>query len=262
MAEKTLFREDPGGSVVKGFPHVKNRWPVLVAGCGRTGTSLMLSLLAANDDFVAPPIETNAFNDLRDMDKSYKVGLEDKWLWKLFEEKPSAVRWAEKSPPHIMFAEDIYRFFDGQVFFIFMIRDGRNVITSSEDTKHNDRIFQAFKQAWLLRTWRALDLKRMLPDNAMLVDYEDLTEVAQFALRKVFNHIETEEQPAFWDDWSRARFDSGSKAGNIMEDKRIKRGFICADNERWKKPEHGEVVHRFMADRDVLHLMTRLGYIE
>lgn len=97
--------------------------PVFVAGCGHSGTSLMIKIISSHPNFFAIPKESAAFL-VDDAKFRYRMHQWDQECSAL-----KATRWVEKTPPHIF---QIQRFLAlrPKAQFIIMIRDGRDVVCS------------------------------------------------------------------------------------------------------------------------------------
>ena len=98
--------------------------PVLIVGCGHSGTSLLLSILSAHPDFMAVSQETNMFLNLSKknlISQIYDLNTKTKINRKK--------RWVEKTPKHITCLNRIFDVIPNAKVII-MIRDGRDVAYS------------------------------------------------------------------------------------------------------------------------------------
>ena len=104
--------------------------PVYIGGCGRSGTTLLLSILSSHPEIFACPRELNLFEGARE--SAEKLVL-PKWyrLYRTFIKekiKKTARRYCEKSPSDILHVPMNDRNQEGNFKMIQIIRDGRDVI--------------------------------------------------------------------------------------------------------------------------------------
>ncbi len=107
--------------------------PILIGGCGRSGTTLMLSILSSIPHIYCVEQETYAFAPLNKNweDLRGRVRLDT-----LFRELShcnnfeSFNRFCEKTPRNILFIERILNLMGPNTRIIHMVRDGRDVVAS------------------------------------------------------------------------------------------------------------------------------------
>jgi hypothetical protein len=110
------------------------RKPVIIGGCGRSGTTLLLSILSCHPHLFAIDEETRAFcpdgyRQNPDLNKPFK--LKKLYDYLLRHKIPATcTRWCEKTPRNVLYYERILKYFGKRVRVINMVRDGRDVITS------------------------------------------------------------------------------------------------------------------------------------
>jgi len=113
--------------------------PILLGGCARAGTTLLLSILSSHEDIYACRRELGLFNQVEIREGMvYPARMDRIYRCLLFHRIPaSARRWCEKSPSNIREFENIDRYFNGHFRFIQIIRDGRDVTLSrhTQDAK-------------------------------------------------------------------------------------------------------------------------------
>lgn len=110
--------------------------PVYIGGCGRSGTTLLLSILSAHPEIFCCREELGLFERLRE-GKRGKEPLRLDRLYLSFLRYPihkSQRRWCEKTPRNVRRFAQIDAYHRGRFQFIHMIRDGRDVVLS----KHPD----------------------------------------------------------------------------------------------------------------------------
>ena len=111
-----------------------SRRPILIGGCGRSGTTVLQGLLSCHPEVHAVDIDTSAFcptaytesvnlNAPFDLARVYRrlirAGL-----------APTSTRWSEKTPKNVLFAGRALDYLGPGARFICIVRDGRDVVTS------------------------------------------------------------------------------------------------------------------------------------
>ncbi len=193
------------------FPQRQSQWkktvqggspaPLFIVGCGRSGTTLLLSILGADRSFSCIPEESEIlrWHIQPDLKACLHPGatLEELWaynqelsqhLWenpaqrarvekemygKLATYAPppgTATHWVEKTPSHVRRIRLIRKFFGEEVRFIHIVRDGRDVITSKHPNK--GREFHIHPERWVYD----VSMAREFEDSPYVhvIRYEDL----------------------------------------------------------------------------------------
>ena len=214
--------------------------PIVIGGCGRSGTTLMLSILGAHSKIFAIPEETYAFypNPLRLQRLSSQIS-----------ELPTGVKWCEKTPKNILAYKKILNIFDDDVKIINMIRDGRDVITSKHPNGPGK--YWVNKQRWIE------DNQSLISNpNILTVKFEDLIRDPESTLLKVCNHIGLDFEIQLLNYQSKTNVlkniawkDTAKPIGlrNSLSHKRTEK-----DNK---------IIEDFMADPQALKLMNQFGYL-
>lgn len=142
--------------------------PIIIGGCARTGTTLLLSILGAHPDVFAIGDETYAFSPLPIRPGNLMEVPEDKRL-------------CEKTPKNCQSFEEIYNYFNGDVDLIHIIRDGREVCTS----KHpNYSSYYVSPERWVQDTQAGLNCW-----HTYTIRYEDLVQDTEVTLKKLCEAI-------------------------------------------------------------------------
>jgi hypothetical protein len=101
-----------------------------IVGCGHSGTSLLLSILGSHSKIHIFPFETTLFRARKGKVKSILKHFDNTAI------SHNKYHWIEKTPKHILFLENIFRFCpDANV--VLMIRDGRDVAMSIKARTQN-----------------------------------------------------------------------------------------------------------------------------
>ena len=114
--------------------------PILIGGCGRSGTSLLLSILSAHLDIHACNRELGLFKPAKLLGlKKGKARLHRLHDYLIENPVPEhAKRWCEKTPKNIRVLPLIDNLFGGRFKFIHIVRDGRDVILSKHPKKPSE----------------------------------------------------------------------------------------------------------------------------
>lgn len=231
------------------------REPVIIGGCGRSGTTLLNSILSAHPNIAAIHPETYAFCPTAYHPKvDLKAPLEPaKALDALARQKlPAAARrWSEKSPKNILYFGRILDYFHRRVKLIQLVRDGRDVVTSM----HPDRPgrFYVSPERWIAEVAAGA---RFLGDPRVLtLRYEDLVLDSAAAWERIFRFIGEPLAPELFDyprsatlQTDRAWF---GPAKNIHAD----------SIGRWREhPGEGSPVRHLLEDPEGSRLLRLYGY--
>ncbi len=156
--------------------------PVFIAGCGHSGTSVMLAILGCHPKLHAIPKETALF--LR-TDQAMQEAMRE---FDATTRKASKESWVEKTPPHVF---QIHRFLAIRPGsrFIIMLRDGRDVVCS---LKHREGYLPVKDRVerWIYDNMAA-DSYREHP-QVTFVKYEDLVTETESTLRRICDFLDVE----------------------------------------------------------------------
>ena len=93
--------------------------PLLIGGCGRSGTTLLLSILSAHPSIYAFGYELSLFNHWIKDEKTGKIIPErlDRFYRYVILRKipPEAELWCEKTPRNVLFLKEIFEYFNNNV---------------------------------------------------------------------------------------------------------------------------------------------------
>jgi hypothetical protein len=225
--------------------------PVLIGGCARTGTSLLLSILSAHAHIHCFAHEVDAFTDWitvngqavpNRIDRLYRALLLDQL-------KPTSTRWCEKRPTNCHFVRQIIGFYGPDVRVILMVRDPRAVCTSIHP-EDPDSYWVAINR-WVEDTSACLAVKdlpqvKLLKYEELITNQSAIKDVCEFLGEPMTNEIEN------WFDHAmvrknRAWFES---LQTIQTESLMK----------WTDAVHQKRVHEIISDQRVKELSARLGY--
>ncbi len=156
--------------------------PIIIGGCARSGTTLMLAILSCHPTIFAISTETMAFYPARhpmlhspmyednipppppiDISRIHKH-------LPTFQNDSSLLRWCEKTPKNVLVYDEIINFFKNRVKIINMVRDGRDVVTSYHPNKPKE--FYVHPQRWIYDI--SCGIKKEKNSQIITIRYEDL----------------------------------------------------------------------------------------
>ncbi len=165
--------------------------PIIVCGCPRSGTTLLLAILDAHPEIQAVQQESRIFKKW-----PYKSDKINRWYHRAlisshlirFPIKKTARRWAEKTPQNIQYIEEILDEFKTGIKIIHILRDGRDVVTSKHPAQP-DRFFVSPEQ------WSEVvseGLKWVDHPQVLTIRYESLIQQYQTTVDQIMTFLELE----------------------------------------------------------------------
>ena len=245
MANKTVNR-----SVTRAFVNRKfSRPPIILGGCPRSGTTLLLSILGSHPNILAIDYETTAFHPSL---KPLRLlnGLLFTERNKRITGKEKATRFCEKTPGNVRHVEEIDKFFDGKVCFINIMRDGRDVVTSIHPENKSEYLVSP--DVWLWDMRNILDAEKR--DNVCTIKYEDLVGETAGTLKRICEFL---DEP-FLDEMLDYQRNTNVKDANAWDSKA--KPIHQQSIKKWERPEHTQRVNEFMANSKAVDMLERLGY--
>jgi len=235
------------------------RRPIVIGGCGRSGTTLMLSVLSCHPHILAVEKETTALCP----DGYSRAGYVKNprldaplVLWRIYrslvnldisEEK---TRWCEKTPRNVFYFEKILRRFGQGVRIIHMVRDGRDVVTSRHPLEK--------KKYWIGTDRWVQDvsagLKTENHPQVLTVRYEDLVQDYQKTVRRVCTFIGEEFVPDF------ASYPQNARVKQNLAWFGRARSMHTSPIGRWKEARYVQRVAAFLSEPGAVELLRHYGY--
>jgi hypothetical protein len=229
--------------------------PVIIGGCGRSGTTLLLSILSAHPSIQAIPDETNvfcptAYSKRVDRQAPFELARLQAILDAL-PVKPGATRWCEKTPKNVLFFGRLLEAIEG-VHLINMVRDGRDVVASRHPERPDD--------AWVgLERWIE-DVGAGVPfdghPRVLVVRYEDLVRRFRETIERIcaFLGEPVDERVLEWHRHASVRAHA-AWSGGVRD--------LHADSlGKGQRPEHRRQHEALMCDPDAVRLLRHYGYVE
>jgi Sulfotransferase family len=226
---------------------------IIIGGCARSGTSLLLSLLSCHPRLYCYPVESQAF-----CARSYGAPLaEESRARSELEHEISKVErhadiqaWCEKTPKNVMHFSELLVRFGNDARLIHIVRDGRDVVTSLHP--------RAPDSCWVSpERWKndvEAGLRHAMHDQVLTLRYEDLIRDSERVMRRVCSFVELDYGP-----W----FRSYPVTANILAaDAWFHPAVALHDHsiDRWKKSVWHYRAMKLEADPAARRLLRRLGY--
>ena len=226
--------------------------PILIAGCGRTGTSLMSAILDAHPEIISFPAETNIFesdrkfrnprlNYLRNMVRFYRFLIRQ-------DIHKGTRRWCEKTPKNVTGLDHIFKEFRNKVKIVLMIRDGRDVITSLHPLSKG---YYITLDRWIEDS--SLTLSYITNKNVLIVPYESLTIHFEPTMKKIFDFLGN----TFDDKVKEYTKFSGVQSHDAFHGNKLT-GISSGSVERWKEDRHKERVALLTESSEAMELLKRV----
>lgn len=226
--------------------------PTIIGGCGRSGTTLLLSILGAHPEIHSIPNEMKVFDTWREIDGRKIPRIDRIYRYIIMNNFPSEVKgWCEKTPRNVNHFGKIIQYFDRDVKLIHIVRDGRDVLLSRHPNDPNK--FWVNPDRWIKNVKAGLDY--LNNDCVLTIKYENLILSYEKTINVICDFLNIERVKEL-DDWvnftnvkkSRAWFGS---ARNIH------------DNSigKWKRDMNKDRIKDIMSNPDIVTLLKKLEYI-
>lgn len=230
--------------------------PIIIGGCGRSGTTLLLAILGAHENIYAFPDETAFFM----RDRRYKAPKLNYWSHQKFilsgllrADLPSTTRrWCEKSPKNVRFLPQILAEFGEKVKFIHLVRDGRDVITSRHPSSPE---FYVSPERWI----RDVSAGHAFANDPRVytMKYEDLTQKPEETLQQLCSWLNLPFSESLL---------SFTQHTNVQRNAAWKgkvRSLSTNSVKKWERNPELQTRVELLTNNEVgNHLLYELGYIE
>ena len=233
----------------------KNKLPIFILGCQRSGTSLLRRIFDSHTNIACPPesgfivqlagvyenersiqcLESMGFTKQQVLDEMRSFTTH---FFYDYAARKGKNRWADKTPHYVNHAETIDNMFGGKVLYIGVVRHGLDVACSLCDYEWG--ILKPYmadgidKPIAAVRFWRdqnlkLVEFKKKAEGRFHLIKYEDLTTDPETVLRKAFRYI---DEP--WED-SVLDFNSHQHDAGFEDPKITKLSKIESNSGNYKK---------------------------
>jgi hypothetical protein len=228
--------------------------PVFIGGCGRSGTTILLSVMSAHKELFCHPKELGIFNRTIETDEHIELVRKHRlYLSFLINRIPkTARRWVEKSPNNVRHVGKISKYTGGNFKFIQIIRDGRDVILSRHPSAP-DR-YWVKPERWIRDVTEGLAWEN---DPRMhIIKYEDLLANYEKTISGICDHIGIETTPEILDWHNHARVTDNRAFFSKVQP------LTTASIGKWQNPKNAERVAELTSKPEAVVLLKRLGYLE
>ena len=167
---KKKFREE--------IQHLKSIYPkppIIIGGCGRSGTTLLLSILASHRNIHVIKDETYCFTSNFLRIRSFKNYIKFK--------KKGKKCWIEKTPKNITYFDKIYKLFDKKIKLIHIVRNPLDVIHSQHP--NSTKKFYVPLSRWK----KDVGLAKKFENICLTVKFETLLDNFNFEIKKILNFL-------------------------------------------------------------------------
>lgn len=227
--------------------------PILLGGCGRSGTTLLLSILAAHPHIAAIPHETALFARLakkRFPGLRHRVMVARAQLLLAREDiGPLAHRWCEKTPRNVRALPRLLRHFGSEVRFVHLVRDGRDLITSRHP-RHDGPYVPV--ERWVRDVSAGLRFRD--DPRVYTLRYEDLVKDTDTALGSLLEWLGEPFAPEL------RQFETHTSVTESRAWSHRVRPLSGQSIGRWRDPRYADEVAALMADPEAVRLLQELGY--
>lgn len=237
-----------------------SREPVIIGGCARSGTTLLLSILSCHPKILTIEKETGAFcpgayvttgyNPDPDLDATFDLSLIYQYLNEI-EIPPEFKRWCEKKPRNVLYIKRILNLFRENVHFIHMVRDGRDVIVSRHPS--DPSVYWVDVHRWVQDVSAGYKYKDH--PQVLTIRYEDLVRNYEQVVEQICEFIEVEFVGEFLEYPKSARKTRDSAW--FREAQPIRSQSIG----KWENPEYAGRIASLYAEPQAVKLLNSFGYM-
>ena len=238
-----------------------NKKPIVIGGCGRSGTTLLSSLLGSNEEIFSINSETALLCpgcygeaqiplELNKIEKSLRIDKNKFFNICLNINLNNEKRWCEMTPRNIYYFEKIFDLFNGEVELVEIVRDGRDVILSKHSSDKNN--YWVNHERWITEVEIGRKLKKKL--NHHIIKYEDLVKDHKKTIGDLAKKLNTETS-FDWENWMEKTnlnndFAFGGKVKPIFN----------SSVGKWRNDTTGRVAN-LMKEKRALELLDELDYL-
>ena len=236
------------GSIKKQFVNE----PIIIGGCGRSGTTLLLSILSAHPDVYAIPNETGSFvaDEPRFLYPSFKFSLNIFYGTNFNDVPKERSRWCEKTPSNVQYFDRILDLFNGNVKLVHIIRDGRDVTLSTHPTDKTK--YWVEPERWTYDVKKGLEFRGH--DNVYTIKYEDIINNYDAEIRGLcsFFGLKNSDSIINWHKNTTVK-KNRAWAGEVKP-------LFAGSIGKWRDSKYETRVKQFMENEEAVELLMELGY--
>jgi len=244
------------------------RQPIVIGGCGRSGTTLLLSVLSCHPHIFGIDVETRALcpgayqddtEGKRNADGSvvpFTYPIMRRIYEYLFQNEDriaaSATRWCEKTPKNILCLAGILDYFGKDVRFINIVRDGRDVISSRHPSNPGE--FWVSPERWIAEV--TAGLKYEGNPQVLTIRYEDLILDYEKTVREICLFIGEEFSDAF------LSYPNSTSVKKSMAWSEPAIGIHAKSIGRWNEECFKDRVAALLANQKAVNLLKHYHYLD
>jgi len=223
--------------------------PIIIGGCGRSGTTLLRNILSCHPAIFAIPEETGvfcptAYSQNVDLNAPFRNGLLERKLSE-YGISGGSYRYCEKTPRNVLYFGRILSHFENNVKLIHIVRDGRDVVTSRHHL--NPSCYWVKPLRWVNDVTAGMQFENR--PQVLTVRYEDLIQHYESTLIKICEFV--------GEKYRKEYFDFSNKI-----DRRQRFNVHSRSIGKWKKDEHKQIVDELMSLPQAVNLLKRYKYIK
>mgnify|MGYP001545907426 CR=1 FL=1 len=232
--------------------HHFSKPPILIGGCGRSGTTLLLSIISAHPHIFAFSHEVDAFTDWKRKDNQIATPTRlDRFYRSLLVNKipKTAQRWCEKRPYNVLYIKEILEYWP-QAKFIHIVRDARDVLTSHHPQAPNR--YWVKPERWIRDVSAGYAFRNH--QQVYTLKFEDLVENPNDQIKSICKFIDepyTDEMKN-WYEYATVR----SNRAWFSELQQIHKKSL----KKWQRPEHKTRLSELEANPQIIQLQKLIGY--
>ena len=231
-----------------------SRRPVVIGGCGRSGTTLVLSVLSCHPHIFAINDETRALSPGTVNNPMVGAPFKMDRIYKFLLDRPipdECTRWCEKTPRNVLHFEVILQRFGEAVRIINVVRDGRDVVTSRHPTDPSR--YWVDPSTWVRDVKAGMRVEKH--PQVLTIRFEDLVLDYESTVRKICAFIDEDFLDTFRDYPASARV--RQNAAWFSEARPIDPSVIG----KWKKPEFAAPVEALLENPQAIELLMYYRYL-
>lgn len=233
----------------------KHYKPIFILGCGHSGTTLILRILAEHKDLHVLDYESDMFNEkvtryplIRQLEKERK--------------KLSKQYWVEKTPRHIKYIDQIFKLMP-QAKIIMMLRDGRDVAVSMKKRFGN---IKTGVNRWVNENEKGL--KYINDKRVLLIKLEEFVAKPEFYVKKITDHLHInfyKEIMEYHKKTFKYQKQDAIKTDGVGDNHQKNRNWqvnqpVFKDTSRWKKEMTNEEIDYIKSNIIFMRLLKKFNY--
>ena len=243
-------------------PHPNGLPPIVIGGCGRSGTTLLTSLLSSYTQLYVIPCETSLLcpgcygvnqNPLPLSEINTSLTPDFETLYNICFDIPidQSTIWVEKTPRNIYYFQQLYSMLEGRVFLIEIVRNGLDVILSRHSSKLES--YWVDQDRWIHEVELGRSYQGLFP--FLTIRYEDLVTDPQSVIDSLRNFTGFEFFSKYDSNWAKnAKFSRDFSYGGDLTP------LHTSSVSKWKSDTSGRV-DRMLKCPSAVSLLKHFQYI-